>query len=67
MMESKFHENTKLLDETRGTGNGSGISDLRTWTTRLRGILALIAAAILVTVSRVSVEALDKAIPDLLW
>ena len=64
-MKSKTpEETTKLLEEGGGSVNGSGTDGSGTWTTKLRGIVALFTAAILVTVSRVSVQALDKAIPD---
>ena len=65
-MKSKApEETTKLLEEAGGGAvSGSGTSGSGTWTTKLRGIVALFTAAILVTVSRVSVQALDKAIPD---
>ena len=56
-------ETTELLKEDSGV-SGSGTSGSGTWTTKLRGIVALFTAAILLTVSRVSVQALDKAIPE---
>ena len=64
-MKSKTpEETTKLLEEGDGSVKVSGTNGSGTWTTKLRGIVALFTAAILVAVSRVSVQALDKAIPD---
>ena len=63
-MKSKTPEETTKLLEEGSSVSGSGTSGMGSWTTKLRGIVALFTAAILVTVSRVSVQALDKAIPD---
>ena len=56
-------EGRKLLDASgERSGNRSGV--LVTWVTKLLGILALFTAALLGTISHVSVQALDNAIPD---
>ena len=56
-------EGKKLLD-TSGESSGKGSSVSVTWVTKLLGILALFTAALLGTISHVSVQALDNAIPD---
>ena len=53
-------EGRKLLD-TSGERSGNGTSG---WVTKLLGILALFTAALLGTISHVSVQALDNVIPD---
>ena len=56
-------ERRKILNSS-GKGSGNGTSGSGTWTTKLRGILALLTVAFLVTISRISVQALNNAIPD---
>ena len=56
-------EGRKILDAS-GEGSGNGISTSASLATKLRGILALFTVAFLETISRVSVQALNNAIPD---
>ena len=62
-MEQEAKEESNLLLDV-GTPNGSGPSGSGTWTTKLRGILALFSATFLITGSLISVQALNNAIPD---
>ena len=62
MMDRMAEEGTKLLKDVHGKETGTSGSG--TWTTKLRGLLALFTTAFLVTISRVSVQALNNVIPD---
>ena len=63
-MDKRAEEEVNLLEDSCDempeckTTSGS-----RTWATTLRGILALFTVAFLATISRISVQALNKAIP----
>ena len=62
MVQRSKEESNLLVDA--GSPNGSCPSGSGTWTTTLRAILALFTATFLITGSRVSVQALNNAIPD---
>ena len=63
-MDTPTEEERRKILNSSGKGSGNGTSGSGPWATKLRGILALFAVAFLVTISRVSVQALNNAIPD---
>ena len=63
-MDKQTEEGGRKLLETCGEKSESGTSSSATLATKLRGVLALLTVAFLTTTSRVSVQALNNAIPD---
>ena len=63
-MDTPTEEERRKILNYSGKGSGNGTSGSGTWAAKPRGILALFTVAFLVTVSRVSVQALNNAIPD---